>query len=263
MSNGIDLREDAFAMYKQGFKLAEIARQLNLPPGTVRRWKHTYQWDDNIQVKKLDKKPIRNLSDKRRLFCLYYVRYFNATKAYMRVYPDASYTTAATAGCRLLKDSRVQKEIERLRQERINQELLDTSDIFQRYIDIAFSDITDFVQFGQKEIQVMGPYGPIERKDPITGKKVPVTKIVNTVEFKDSEDVDGSLITEIKQGKDGAVIKLPDRMRALEWLADHMNLATPEQQARVKKLEVEIERIQKNNDEEENDGIEIINDCPQ
>lgn len=32
-------------MYKQGMKLVEIASQLNLPEGTVRRWKHTYSWD--------------------------------------------------------------------------------------------------------------------------------------------------------------------------------------------------------------------------
>lgn len=32
-------------LYKQGMKLVEIASQLNLPEGTVRRWKHTYKWD--------------------------------------------------------------------------------------------------------------------------------------------------------------------------------------------------------------------------
>ena len=31
-------------------------------------------------------------------------------------------------------------------------------------------------------------------------------------------------------------------MKALEWLAAHMNMATPEQRARVKKLEAETER---------------------
>ena len=31
-------------MYEQGMKLVEIASQLNLPEGTVRRWKATYGW---------------------------------------------------------------------------------------------------------------------------------------------------------------------------------------------------------------------------
>lgn len=36
---------EAYELYKQGLKLVEIASQLNLPDGTVRRWKSTYKWD--------------------------------------------------------------------------------------------------------------------------------------------------------------------------------------------------------------------------
>lgn len=32
-------------LYLKGLKLVEIASQLNLPEGTVRRWKSTYKWD--------------------------------------------------------------------------------------------------------------------------------------------------------------------------------------------------------------------------
>lgn len=37
--------EQAKAMYLEGRKLVEIASQLNLPEGTVRRWKYTYKWE--------------------------------------------------------------------------------------------------------------------------------------------------------------------------------------------------------------------------
>lgn len=37
--------EQAHSLYKKGLKLVEIASQLSLPPGTVRRWKSTYKWD--------------------------------------------------------------------------------------------------------------------------------------------------------------------------------------------------------------------------
>ena len=36
--------EQAKAMYLKGMKLVEIASQLNLPEGTVRRWKSTHKW---------------------------------------------------------------------------------------------------------------------------------------------------------------------------------------------------------------------------
>lgn len=37
--------DEALALYRQGLKLVDIARQLELPEGTVRRWKCTYKWD--------------------------------------------------------------------------------------------------------------------------------------------------------------------------------------------------------------------------
>ena len=36
---------EALALYRQGLKLIEIARKLDIPEGTVRRWKCTYKWD--------------------------------------------------------------------------------------------------------------------------------------------------------------------------------------------------------------------------
>ncbi len=42
-------------LYKNGMKLVEIASQLNLPPGTVRRWKSTYKWDNERSEKKSER----------------------------------------------------------------------------------------------------------------------------------------------------------------------------------------------------------------
>lgn len=38
--------EKAHELYKAGMKLVEIASQLDVPSGTVRRWKSTYNWDN-------------------------------------------------------------------------------------------------------------------------------------------------------------------------------------------------------------------------
>ena len=37
--------EQAKVMFLDGMKLVEIASQLELPEGTVRRWKSTHNWD--------------------------------------------------------------------------------------------------------------------------------------------------------------------------------------------------------------------------
>lgn len=245
--------EVALNLYRQGVLLKDIAAQLNVPAGTVRRWKSTYKWEDSERSQKesersQNKKSILkddiesvnenvNLTEKQRLFCLYYVRCFSATKAYQKAY-QCDYFTAKAHGFELLRVVAIKTEIQRLKQSRLNRELLDESDIFQKYMDIAFADVTDFVEFGQDEEYVIGPYGVVEIKDPETGEKKPLTQKINTVRFKESKDVDGTLISEIKNGRNGASIKLADRMRALDWLADHMDLATDEQKARIAALKM-------------------------
>ena len=238
-------------MFRKGMRLVEIASQLNLPEGTVRRWKCTYGWDNERSDKQSERSEQKknakneqvaaevrqvtdnpNLTDKQRLFCVLYVRCFNAAKAYRKAY-GCSYETAMTNGPALLKKTQVKDEVHRLKQCRLNREMLDEHDIFQKYMDIAFADITDFVEFGQQEVPVMALYGPVMIQDPETGEKKPMTKTVNAVYFRDSKEVDGTLISEVKQGREGASIKLADRMKALQWLAEHMDLATEEQRAKI------------------------------
>ncbi len=272
--------EQARAMYLKGMKLVEIASQLNLPEGTVRRWKSTHKWDNERSDKnnersanKTNRKQKKEkaiaedveqvignpeLTDKQRLFCLHYVRCFNATKAYQKAY-GCSYDAANAEGYKLLVKPCVHEEIIRLKQNRLNREMLNEYDIFQRYMDIAFSDITDFVEFGREKVQVMGAFGPVEVKDPETGEKVPLMREVNTVRFKESSEVDGLLISEVKQGKDGASVKLMDRMKALDWLAAHMDLASEEQRARIAQIRAQTDKLTGNNQEIE-DMTEIEGD---
>lgn len=51
--------EKAKAMYLEGMKLVEIASQLNLPEGTVRRWKSTHKWENERSDKKSERSEKR------------------------------------------------------------------------------------------------------------------------------------------------------------------------------------------------------------
>ena len=267
--------EQAKALYDKGLKLIDIANQLGIPEGTVRSWKNRYNWDCNVAKTKKNKKQnqeepsvdevssiIENpeLTDKQRLFCIHYIRSFNATKAYQKAY-GCSYENAMQNGSRMLRNDKVKEEILRLKQERLNREFLSEADIFQKYMDIAFADITDYMTFGTEEVPVMAMYGPVKIKDPETGEEKQLTKIVNTVRFKDSSEVDGTILSEVKQGKDGASIKLSDRMKALQWLSDHMNMATEEQKAKIAQIKAQTERLAQAPIDGEEDGVEIINDA--
>lgn len=255
-------RDKAFQIYKEyngNIDLVKIAEILNLSPGTIRGWKNKDQWDNKLNgtLQKKSKNTERSkrkknnvnkepefeevteilnseLTDKQRLFCIYYLRCFNATKAYQKAY-ECSYEVAVVNGSRLLGNAKVKEEIHKLKQDKLNRAMLSTDDIFQKYMDIAFADITDFLIFGQEEVPVMSAFGPVLDEG---GNQV--TKMVNTVKFRPWANVDGTLISEVKQGKDGASIKLQDKMKALQWLSDRMDLLPTETQ---QKLKLENEKV--------------------
>lgn len=52
MSKRKDERKQAFELYSQGLKLIEIARNLNIPEGTIRCWKQRDKWDAALQKEK-------------------------------------------------------------------------------------------------------------------------------------------------------------------------------------------------------------------
>lgn len=253
--------EKARELYKGGMKLVEIASQLDVPAGTVRRWKSTYHWDGEQQSERSEKKSERSeskksvtkkavadevkqviqntdLTDKQQLFCIHYIRCFNATKAYQKAY-GCGYTTAMVNGSQLLRNPKVKNEILRLKQDRFNREFLNESDIFQKYMDIAFADVTEFVEFGNEDVDVVLDTG--ERK----------TITVSHVNIKNDADVDGTIISEVSKGKDGVKVKLADRMKALQWLSDHMDLATEKQKAEIALLKAKVQT---------DDGDEVADD---
>lgn len=188
------------------------------------------------------------LTDKQRLFCIYYIKYFNATKAYQKAY-ECKYTTAMVEGHRHLKNPKIVAEIDRLKEEQANELKLDVRDVLQKYIDIAFADITDFVEFGQETMT-----------DPETGMEYEV----NRVKFKESTDVDGTIITEVRQGKDGVSVKLADKMKALEMLSKYFDLLSDNDKKRLQeeKLRMDIEKtkaeIDNMNDDEADNTVNIV-----
>ncbi|CEH34729.1 terminase small subunit [Romboutsia lituseburensis] len=279
-----DKAKEIYLKFNGDIKLIDIAKDLNINDSQVRKWKSQDKWDDElkgalpitksnvtnknnkkVEIKKSIEREVKEvlenteLTDKQRLFCIYYIKCFNATKAYQKAY-GCDYITANSHGYKMLSNVVVKQEIDKLKQEKLNRVMLSEDDIFQRYIDIAFADITDYITFGQEEVPVMGPFGPLE----VEGETV--TKIINVVKFKESTEVDGTIISEVKQGKDGASIKLQDKMKALQWLSDRVDLLPTYTRLKlenektkleldVMKLELDIMKQGGQDEEVEDDGF--------
>jgi phage terminase small subunit len=242
--------------------LKTLAEKHGVKESTMRSRKNREKWQrndkatqlKNVATKKEPEPIIENddLTDKQKLFCLYYLKYFNATKAYKKAY-ECSYKVANVEGYRNLVKPSIKSEIDRLKAERQKGIYIDGMAVLQKYIDIAFADITDFVQFGRKEVPRTNILG-----EPIINENgEPEVDYYNYVDFTNAGDVDGSLIAEVKQGKDGVSIKLADKMRALEMITKYTELLPEAQKKRLEqeKLKLEIEKIQSGDDDK---PIEIM-----
>jgi phage terminase small subunit len=207
------------------------------------------------KAKPLPEPEIENddLTDKQRLFVMEYMRDFNATRAAMAA--GYSKRSAYSEGWRLLNNAEIQAEIKRLKEDMADNLALDIRRIIAEYMKIAFTDVTDLLEFGQREVPVMSMFGPMYEGE--GDDKKPVMKTVNYVDFKDHSQVDGTVIAEVKQGKDGVSIKLHDKMRALEKLEKYTDFMTEEQLQKVAKLRGEVALIEQQVSRDDAKPIEI------
>lgn len=262
------LSEKAYEMYKQGMKLVDIAAELDVPPGTVRRWKSTHGWEsersesrgERSDKKRAEKKPVvddgtketlqnNDLTPEQQMFCIYYSRTFNAAQSYQLAY-GCQYTTAVAHGYELLSNVVVRTEIERLKELKRQQIITSTEDVVELQMRIAFADMGNYLSFGREDVQVMGPFGPI--KDPETNEYI--TKEVNAIRLADSGNVDTQIIQEVKQGKDGVSVKLADKQKAFDWLTKYF-LMHPESKYRAEYEKRKAEKEGGETTEYESDGF--------
>lgn len=258
----------AFALYKKGKKLKNIAAELDVPEGTIRSWKNRYKWDNedrksvatkhkNVATKKCNvakehcnsaslmeeaiKETFDNdeLTPQQQVFCAHYIRTWNATQSYIKAF-GCSYDVANAEGYKLLVNPCIEKELNRLKEIKRRQIELEEADLVEYHMRIAFADIGDYLTFGSKDVG-----------DGINE---------NVVTLNESDTVDTQLIQEVKQGKSGVSIKLADKHKSLEWLDKHFlynPLDRHKQEYDRQKYELELLKLEmqiKDNDMVESDA---------
>lgn len=207
--------EKAERDYLAGAKYKEIAAKYGVSINTVKSWKTRYGWSKSgkkvctqknkkyahkkeevapVQQGKRQNDPEENgesgLSENQRLFCMYYVKYRNQIKAYQKAY-QCSYETAHSNASGIWQKQAVQTEIKKLLKEVRDGIKIEIEDLIQQQIDIARADINDFVDLSR---------GFARMRD----------------------DVDGTLIKEIKNSEYGISMKLYDKQKAIDWLAKNI-----------------------------------------
>ncbi|SMQ75941.1 phage terminase small subunit [Bacillus sp. OV166] len=232
--------------------LKALAEKYGIKLGTLKSRKSREGWSrdptkkDATTKKKKDAtiKPVTlsdELTEKQKLFCLHYLKYYNATKAYQKAY-GCAYTTAAVEGHRHLNNPKIAVEINRLKAEQQQALFLDGMSVLQKYIDIAFADITDFITFYRRDVKtdqmevLLNPDGTVK-------EIVPKLESSNEMFFKDMDEVDGTIISEVKKSKDGITLKLHDKMKALEKLEKYTDLLSDQQKHRLAEEQMKLNHM--------------------
>jgi len=221
--------------YMLGMKYKDIAVKYGVTISTVKSWKTRYKWnriekthtnpkkstqDKKVRIQEKSMQVVvkpepDGLTEKQRLFCLFYIKNFNATQAAIKA--GYSKESASVIGWENLTKPYVRAEVERLKTIKKQSIMLTEDDIVERYMRIAFADMTDFTEFGTEEVPEVDSAGCALLNPDGTVK----TRKYNYMNFKDSNQVDGGLICEVSQGRSGMKVKLEDRQKALQWLSDY------------------------------------------
>lgn len=235
---GVDVQkwELAYIDYQNGMKYKDIAAKHDVSINTVKSWK-SRKWNAPPEKKGATKKekvahkkevqPVidnDDLTEQQKLFCLYYLECFNATKAYQKAY-QCDYNSARSNSIRLIAKDSIKIELKRLKAELQQDIFLDVKDLIREYAKQAFADITDFVEFSSTEHKLYEYDDSGEKKEVLnefTGELE--TYKSSQVSLKSSAEVDGTLIQEVKKGKDGVSVKLYDKQKAMAELMKYIEI---------------------------------------
>lgn len=243
-------KDKAKEMYQNGMKYKDIAEALDISAGTIRSWRARDKWKrkkknatqqknvatkiesvaKNVATKKLSKQ--QPTDDKWKQFCLVYLRKHNATQAYIDVY-DCSYETALVSGPRLLGNVRVKNYLDELRAEQVKELYLSALDVQREQAKIAFANLADYLTAKHIRQERLDPDGhPVVDVD---GQ--PIIDEYDELILTNPEKADWSIISEVHRGKDGLVVKLYDKQKALDFLAKSLPDTT---QARIDKAKADM-----------------------
>ena len=217
-----------------------LSRVGKVPQSYVREWIKKENWDqyvmeesgDKIRVSEKTKQFIQSaaeeygLTEQEEIFCYQYFKCKNATQAAMRAGYSSAY--AYNCGYRLLNKPHIKKFLRDLQAQACEEVFVDTLDIIRMWAKIAFADMNDYVSVSGAGVMLKG-----------------------------SNQTDGQVITEIKEGKDGITIKMADKMKALDRLSSYFKIL-PGDKAQEMKLKVIEKALSSDDEDDEPLKIEIV-----
>lgn len=217
-------------MYLQGMKLIDIARQLDLPEGTVRRWKSTHKWDSERSDQKSERSKRKRGGQ-----------------------PGNKNATGPPGNKHAEKYGFFSKYLPEETREIFSAiDQADPLDLLWHQIQIAYSAIIRAQQIAYVKDRTDKTIEKIEEKK---GKIIGERWEVQQAWDKQNEFLKAQARA---QSELRAMIKQYDEMIHRSW-----ELASEEQKARIAQMKAQTARISLGPADAGEDGVEIINDIEQ
>lgn len=220
--------DEALELFRQGFKLVEIAGRLGVPPGTVRRWKSIYGWESERSekipsVRKRGAQP-GNKNSKGGPPGNKKAEKYGFLSKYLPSETKEIFDAVAEA---------------------------DPLDLLWHQIQIQYAAIIRAQKIAYVKDQHDKTIEKVEEKDGnVIGERWEVQQAWDKQE-------------NFLKAQSRAMSTLANMLRHYEqMLRDRGENVTEEQRLRLEKLRAETERIRRSSDPDQDDGVEIINDAP-
>lgn len=169
----------------------------------------------------LDRILNSDLTEKQKLFCVYYIQSFNATQSALKA--GYSKESAYVEGHRLLKNAKIIEFVTELKNMQMEQLMLDGCRLLNRHAQIAFSDISDYLT----------EHGSLKPMSQIDGSLIKKIKIKSK-----SSEFEGNF----EESKELS-IELEDKSKSLEFLTKYFSL-DPTFRVMNERIETENKKVE-------------------
>lgn len=249
------MRDKSYEMWKdnKGITNREIAKTLGIDEKKVATWKTRDNWNGDkkecsttkkdkkkkcsttksdvaekkgISEKEINKVLDDSLTEKQRLFCIYYIQSFNATQSAIKA--GYSKDSAYAIGSENLSKPVIKEFLSTLKANYMVDDYLEGKRLLDRHKQIAFADMKDYV----------------DSEGCVSGLSYVDGTLIKKVTFKQKDSPFGT--------DTSTSIELEDRSKSLDFLSKFYGIDARLELEKAK-FELEKEKYNKDEDEENND----------
>lgn len=196
-----------------------------------------------INEKLFDEVFNSSLSEEEKRFVLYYLESYNATQSYLKAFGGEK-SKASISAFRLLHKSSIKSQIKKLKKLLQVGYDIDPSRYIEFLLKAANADIGDYIKFSEEEVEQYDKDG-VALVDPDTGETI--KKKINKMHLVNSDKIDTSVITSIKQGRDGITIQLVDKLKCWDKIKEFFEWKMKQEEKYTAETNI-IEALKENTD---------------